>query len=343
MCSQACKQQGFVHNSKQERLVAEAVLAAESIADADVVLPMPPSQPNAFVRSQTDRNEMYTVTQGATEHAVCSCPVGQMHAPCKHAMKVISMQTGARGVDIVYYLGTWAGTERGGFQFLQNAAPDDRHANLLEDEEDEEAESLISMECNSDDDNAAAGDDQPLPAVSIASIESAAAHLLSMAKQGPEMCAHVAAAVQQAVGTVDRIAARMTLGISHSQPVLTAVPDNGLGNSLKRAKPFIESNVSSRRRPPATDATAEPFTKVITKAKNQTFKDQLGGGRDDNTAAALGAPYPSQQQSQPLQQLSLNIPRLTNIPISAQLQAPPTHSQASCDSLIFQAMHHFRN
>ena len=110
---------GFTHNCKQEQLVIHAVIAAESIADEHVTLPTQPGQA-ALVISQADQSIRYRVTDACTDTGTCSCPQGTMGYLCQHRVKVTALATQCSKPDMVLFLGTWAGSERGGLsQLLQ--------------------------------------------------------------------------------------------------------------------------------------------------------------------------------------------------------------------------------
>ena len=66
------KKEGFVHNSKQEQLVAAAVVASQQIPDADMTMPSVSTQP-ARVTSQSSRNTRYIVTPSQSGGS-CNCP-----------------------------------------------------------------------------------------------------------------------------------------------------------------------------------------------------------------------------------------------------------------------------
>ena len=70
-------------------------------------------------------------------------------------MKVVSLSTGESGPEIILALGTWAGTEMGGFKQLENDLPADRLEQL---EEDLSLAAAIGTEAELPDDTAAASD-----------------------------------------------------------------------------------------------------------------------------------------------------------------------------------------
>ena len=144
------KKEGFVHNSKQEQLVATAVVASQQIPDADVTMPSVSTQP-ARVTSQSNRNTRYIVTPSQTGGS-CNCPLGLLHYPCKHVMKVVSLSTGKSGPEIILALGTWAGTDMGGFKQLEDDLPGD---SLEQFEEDFLLEADGGTEAELDDEHAA--------------------------------------------------------------------------------------------------------------------------------------------------------------------------------------------
>jgi hypothetical protein len=137
--------------------VQAAVAASEHIPDEHVNMTGPCA---ALVRSVTSPDEFYAVfiaTQPPHDGS-CSCPQGAMHVPCKHLMKVIRLVTGADGEDIVFFLGTWAGTAKGGFQHLTELLSSSQAdgamseasllASMLEDAEEEFADELEDVvEC----------------------------------------------------------------------------------------------------------------------------------------------------------------------------------------------------
>ena len=79
------KREGFVHNKKQEQLVATAVVASQQIPDADATLLSVSDQPAARVTSQSNRNTLYVVSPSQTGGS-CNCQLGLLHYPCKHVM-----------------------------------------------------------------------------------------------------------------------------------------------------------------------------------------------------------------------------------------------------------------
>jgi hypothetical protein len=95
------KKEGVVHNSKQEQLVATAVVASQQIADADVTLPSVSNQ-SAYVTSQFNRSTRYVVKPSQTGGS-CNCQLGVLHYPCKH-VKVVSLSTGKSGPEIILAL-----------------------------------------------------------------------------------------------------------------------------------------------------------------------------------------------------------------------------------------------
>ena len=103
---------GFTHKRKQEQLVINAVIAAESIADQHVKLPTQPGQA-ALVTSQADSGILSRVTDACTDTGSCSCPQGTMGYLCKHRVKVIALAIQCSKPDMVLFLAPWAGTERG--------------------------------------------------------------------------------------------------------------------------------------------------------------------------------------------------------------------------------------
>ena len=118
--------EGHKHNRKKEQLVASAVVASQQIPASSVILAKCAGQP-ALVMSQHSASTQYQVQVNSTAQT-CTCPQGQLHYPCKHVMKVISMTTGKSGPEIIMALGTWAGTELGGLNQLQST--DDAMAQL---------------------------------------------------------------------------------------------------------------------------------------------------------------------------------------------------------------------
>ena len=104
-CATIYQEEGYEHNRKQEQLVASAVLASQQIPACSVTFAADPGQP-VLVASKHSATTQYISSTTQT----CNCPQEQLHYPCKHVMKVISMTTGKTGPDIIKALGTWAGT-----------------------------------------------------------------------------------------------------------------------------------------------------------------------------------------------------------------------------------------
>ena len=65
------------------------------------------------------------MTDACAETASCSCPQGTLGYLCKHRVKVICLVTQCKKQDIVLFLGTWAGSSRGGMQQLLNRGQTD--------------------------------------------------------------------------------------------------------------------------------------------------------------------------------------------------------------------------
>lgn len=68
-CVQRSKASGFVRNKKQEKLVIQAVMAADSIPNEHVSLPAAPDQP-ALVTSQQDSSKRYKVSNDTAAPAL---------------------------------------------------------------------------------------------------------------------------------------------------------------------------------------------------------------------------------------------------------------------------------
>ena len=81
-------------------------------------MPSVSTQP-ARVISQSSRNTRYIVTPSQSGGS-CNCPLGLMHYPCKRVITVVSLSTGKSGPEVILALGTWAGTDMGGFKQLEN-------------------------------------------------------------------------------------------------------------------------------------------------------------------------------------------------------------------------------
>ncbi|KAL3142526.1 hypothetical protein ABBQ38_002848 [Trebouxia sp. C0009 RCD-2024] len=115
--SQQSKVSGFTRNRKKEQLLTNAVIVADKIADGQVTLPVQPGQP-AHVTSQNDHCIRYRVTEACTDAGSCSCPQGTLGYMCKHRVKAIGLLLDCSKQHVVLFLGTRAGSHRGGMQQL---------------------------------------------------------------------------------------------------------------------------------------------------------------------------------------------------------------------------------
>ena len=104
------KEEGYEHNRKN---VASAVIGSQQIPDSSVTLAACVRQP-ALVISQHSASKQYEVHVNSTAQT-CTCQQGQLHYPRKHVMKVINTTTGKSGPEVDMAMGTWDGTDLGGF------------------------------------------------------------------------------------------------------------------------------------------------------------------------------------------------------------------------------------
>ena len=109
-CATLYQEEGYEHDRKQEQLVALAVIASQRIPASSVTFAADrlsdPGQP-VLVASKHSATTQYEVHISSTAQTH-TCPQKQLHYPCKHVMKVISMTTGKTGPDIIKASGTWA-------------------------------------------------------------------------------------------------------------------------------------------------------------------------------------------------------------------------------------------
>jgi len=242
------KKEGFVHNRKQEQLVATAVVASQQIPDADVTLPSVSDQP-AYVTSQSNRNTRYVVKPSQTGGS-CNCPPGMLHYPCKHVMKVVSLSTGKSGPEIILALGTWAGTEMGGFKQLENDLPADSLEQLEEDF------SLAAATGTEEDDTAAANDGRDTAGRSTAAavrkpsntsddaLDALYSNLKASTQHAPELRQHLCSQLRQAQGCIETIKACNSTGVAH--PAGRAEEQFSQAEELHRGRPSARQEGKGR-------------------------------------------------------------------------------------------------
>ena len=80
------KNEGHMHNSKQEQLVTSALIAAQLSPDTDVRLPSHGSVNTGG--QQSNFSSQYAI-HVSKEACSCTCPQGQLQYPCKHVMKLL--------------------------------------------------------------------------------------------------------------------------------------------------------------------------------------------------------------------------------------------------------------
>ncbi|KAL3130609.1 hypothetical protein ABBQ38_008003 [Trebouxia sp. C0009 RCD-2024] len=311
------KQEGYQHNRKKEQLVASAVIASQHIPDSSVTLAACATQP-AHVVSQHSASTLYEVHVTSAAQT-CTCPQGQLHYPCKHVMKVISMTTGKSGPEIILALGTWAGTELGGLAQLQS---DECMAQLkdnfmLDDTEPAEAAQPDSTSTAADTKPAGkvVNDSSEAPAINAEPDVNAAIsddkldELYQMLKSSsaaqPELRHQLATHMRLAKGVMERLTADSACSLTYPAATLTQRQD-GLNNSLVRLASFVENPLAKRAKPAqAAESQADavdqlaPFAKPKPKSKKRTFAQQLADkvGNKENTSAASN----SQPAQLPLQ------------------------------------------
>ncbi|KAL3150070.1 hypothetical protein ABBQ38_013416 [Trebouxia sp. C0009 RCD-2024] len=273
-CASSYKQEGYQHNRKKEQLVASAVIASQ--------------------------HSSVTLAACATQPA----HVDQLHYPCKHVMKIISMTTGKSGPEIILALGTWAGTELGGLAQLQS---DECMAQLkvnfmLDDAEPAEAAQPDSTGTAADTEPAGkvVNDSSEAPAINAEPDANAAMsddkldELYQMLKSSsaaqPELRHQLVTHMRQCL--------RLDIPSSHTHEEAR--------NSLVRLASFVENPLAKRAKPAQTaesqaDAVDQPApsAKPKPKSKKRTFAQQLADkvGNKENTSAASN----SQPAQLPLQ------------------------------------------
>lgn len=313
MCSQQSKTSGFTRNRKLEQLVTNAVLAAEQIADEHVSLPTQPEQP-ALVTSQRDQSIRYRVTDACTETASCSCPQGTLGYLCKHRVKVIGLVTQCKKQDIVLFLGTWAGSSRGGMQQLLNRGQTDVQPELdnwqqltenlqLEDEaqqHDQGSSSMTDSDSQTVEPTAGNSAAQPKPA-SDADMLAQFQRLQQESKGSADMRNILLNKLNQAEGSFQKLAAQNLAGLSQAAHTIEKVQD-GLPDSTVRLKSALEGSFKPRRKVKQTALIAststlpavQPLPKPQPSRKKRTFAQLLTSGRhagkENSSAVANSAP-----------------------------------------------------
>lgn len=310
ICSQQSKVSGFTRNRKQEQLVTNAVIAAEHIPDAHVTLPAEPGQP-ALVTSQSDQSIQYRVTGACTETASCSCPQGTLGYFCKHRVKVIAQLSGCKKQDIVLFLGTWAGSSRGGMQQLlkrsdTDAQPDlDSWAQLTENLqlEQEAQQHEQGMACTTKrqatiDSNSVTKSSKTGNADMLAQFQ----RLLDQSNGNADLRNILLSKLNQAEGSFQQLASRNLAGLSQPAQAIEKVQD-GLNDSTVRLKSALEGLTKGQRRPNQAVARVDvsslppvaPLPKPQPSKKKRSFAQLLSNSsskQDDKENSNVAANIP---------------------------------------------------
>ncbi|DBA93277.1 TPA: hypothetical protein ACH3X2_003564 [Trebouxia sp. C0005] len=265
-------------------------MAANRIADEQVSLPAQPGQP-AFVISQSNQTMQYRVTDACTEQASCSCPQGILGYVCKHRVKVISLITHCRPHDIVLFLGTWAGSDRGDVKRLL------QRYNLDEQPEPPSWEQLteileLEVEVEQHERGANASHMQSaiaqLKSLSDDALLAQTQTLLDQSRGNSEMRTILLTKLNQATGSINQMAAHSQAGLSHPPPAIAKVQDE-LPDSTVRLTSASEGLCKPCRRPQqalssrAADASTlppvVPLPKPKPSKKKRSFAELLSSSR----------------------------------------------------------------
>ena len=84
-----CKAFGFIRNTKQEGIVASAIIRATAIPDTNVRICL--DEDVAYVGSINNRPKVWIIHSPDSEWAQCNCPVASEGMICKHTVKVFKM------------------------------------------------------------------------------------------------------------------------------------------------------------------------------------------------------------------------------------------------------------
>lgn len=210
--------------------------------------------------------------------------------------------------QIIMTLGTWAGTELGGFSQLQSA--DECMAQLQDDFMLDDAELQTAQpNCISEASGAETADivvsDRAAglainqePAVNVAMSDDKLDQLYQKAKASsaaqPELRHQLVSHIHTAQGVMERLTATSACGLAHPAVALTQRQD-GLNNSLVRLVSFVENPLAKRAKPAQTAASASdavdqptPFAKPKPRSRKRTLTEELAGrvGNKENASAA---------------------------------------------------------
>ena len=307
VCSQQSKVSGFTRNRKQEQLLTNAVIAADKIADEQVTLPVQPGQP-ALVTSQSDHSIRYRVTEACTDAGSCSCPQGTLGYVCKHRVKVIGLLLDCSKQDIVLFLGTWAGSNRGGMQQLLECSSSDTQPELpehdswtqltenleLEDEAEQHKQGITTTgrQTQAASDSALATQlRRTADSEMLAQFQS----LLEASRGNADMRNILLAKLNQAEGAFEQLANRNLAGLSLPAQTIGKVQD-GLPDSTVRLRSALEGRTKARRKPnPKTAVVTASLPPVVPlpapqpSRKKRSFAELLTSGRHadkENSSAA---------------------------------------------------------
>ena len=306
ICSQQSKVSGFTRNRKQEQIVTNAVIAAEQIPDAHVTLPAQAGQP-ALVKSQQDQSIQYRVTGACTETASCSCPQGALGYFCKHRVKVIAQLSGCKQQDIVLFLGTWAGSSRGGMQRLLQRSDTDAQPdswtqlteNLQLEHEAQQHEQDAS--CTTSMQLASAGPSaSQLSKTSDADMLAQFNKLLDQSRGNADLRNILLNKLNQAEGSFQQLASRSLAGLSQPAQAIGKVQD-GLNDSTVRLKSALEGLIKGQRKSKEPAARIDvsslppvaPLPKPQPSRKKRSFAQLLSSSKQDgkeNSNAAANIP-----------------------------------------------------
>lgn len=231
---------GFVKNVKQCQIMVSAIIQANTIPDANVILPITLGG-TAFVKSSKRGHLTYAVYNPCTEWAVCECVHSQKGNICKHQVKVLTMTRPdlAEG-KIVRFLGSLRGTAQGGMAnlLLENHGypitdpyPDNEVPCAIE-----APEALTGPSSNRELGETWVDD--------FDRMHQQILKLLEMAYRHPIIARHLEAALRSTIATLPRLEAEIEAGMLHPlQKISLPLPtnDDGLGMRLRRLKDFLDT------------------------------------------------------------------------------------------------------
>lgn len=274
------------------------MIAADKIADEQVTLPVQPGQP-ALVTSQSDHSIRYRVTEACTDAGRCSCPQGTLGYTCKHRVKVIGLLLDCSKQDIVLFLGTWAGSNRGGMKQLLERCSSDTQAEVpehdswtqltenleLEDEAEQHKQGITSTSGRQ---TQAASDSALATQIRrtadpemLAQFQS----LLEASRGNADMRNILLAKLNQAEGAFEQLANRNLAGLNLPAQTIGKVQD-GLPDSTVRLRSALEGRTKARRKPkPRTAVVAASLPPVVplppaqASRKKRSFAELLTSGR----------------------------------------------------------------